>query len=31
MLQFARSLSRDVRELHDYLEGDTTIALRKEH
>jgi SAM-dependent methyltransferase len=30
VLNFARSLSRDVRVLSDYLEGDSTIAVRKE-
>jgi SAM-dependent methyltransferase len=29
--QFARSLCDDVRMLHDYLDGDSTVALRKEH
>jgi SAM-dependent methyltransferase len=30
VMQFARSLSGDVRILDDYLEGDSTIALRRE-
>jgi trans-aconitate methyltransferase len=31
VLEFARSLSDDITLLDDYLEGDATIAIRKEH
>ena len=30
VLAFARSLSKDVRVLSDYLDGDSTIAIGKE-
>jgi SAM-dependent methyltransferase len=30
VVDFARSLSREVRVLSDYLDGDSTIAIRKE-
>lgn len=31
VIDFAHTMTPDVRILHDYLDGDSTIALRKEH